>query len=98
MRCNECGKRTSANGKGIIPFTRKALRLCVYCYNWKFPERPASDGPAVSWGSQRLLTPHQRYLHQKRAFEGMEALLWSPDFLKEWQEYLKALKKGEVRI
>jgi len=47
---------------------------------------------------KRPLSRDDRIWHEEHAFEGMEQLLWSKDFLKEWQEYIKALKRGEVRI
>jgi hypothetical protein len=33
----------------------------------------------------------------RNTFGGREKELWSPDFLKEWQEYVEAVASGELR-
>ena len=63
------------------------LHLCRYCYRMRFPERPETDKPKKQ--GKRCLTPYEREFHEKRQFEGMETLIWSPEFHRDWKDYLK---------
>jgi hypothetical protein len=47
-------------------------------------------------GSERLLSHDERLWFEEHGFEGMEQLLWSPQFYAEWREYIEARKRGEI--
>ena len=40
-------------------------------------------------GAERLLSAWEREAHKKNQFEGMEDLLWNPEFLEEYKDSLK---------
>jgi len=93
--CRECGKRTP-EGKSQISLCCRDMRLCRYCYRAKFPvhrQRRRTDGRREL---AHPLSRGDRIWHEEHAFEGMEQLIWSKDFLAEWREYIKARKRGEL--
>ncbi|MDI6733303.1 MAG: hypothetical protein QME51_07385 [Planctomycetota bacterium] len=103
-RCKECGKDVPPARKGRTLRGRQLCRLsgylmslCPYCYRMRFPERPASNLPSARRGSQKLLSRWERISSERRQFEGMETLLWSPNFYQEWLDYLMAKETGELR-
>jgi len=90
MKCKEylCNGKVP-RGKGLESSTARLLGLCRYCYRMKVaPKRPKKDEP-VKQDGERPLTPYEREMAERYQFEGMEALLWSPEFHKEWKDYLK---------
>jgi len=96
MKCKEykC-KGNVPQGKRLESSTARILGLCLYCYRMKVaPERQKTDAPAKQ---DRHLTPYEKLWHEEHAFEGMEQLLWSPGFYKEWRNYIKAKKRGELK-
>lgn len=92
--CKECGKRIY-RGKSLMAWYGWVLRLCRYCYRAKFPRRKMWDLPPLRLGSERLLSWDDRRRRERRGFNPM---LWSPEFRKEWLEYMQAKNRGEVRI
>jgi ribosome-binding protein aMBF1 (putative translation factor) len=88
-RCKECGKRVPSQGKSVESFACQKLNLCRYCYRVKFGEPPRRRLPALRQGSQRLLSYGQRRRLIRRQFEGMEALIWEPEFYQEWLDSLE---------
>ena len=87
--CRECGRLITAQG------IAQEKGYCRGCYRRQV-DRPRWNLPAARRGSERVLTPNDRYEMEKRQFEGMEQLLWSKDFLAEWEEYLEARMRGEI--
>jgi len=95
-KCKEykCNGKVPKVKKGALTTQRQiealvcsVLGYCRYCYRMKVaPERQNTDEPVKQ---DRHLTPYEREICERRQFEGMEALLWSPDFYKEWKNYLK---------
>jgi len=76
----------------IEAFVCKLLGYCRYCYRMKIAgKRQEKDSPrrAGVKRAKRSLTPYEREIYERRQFEGMETLLWSPEFNKEWKDYLK---------
>jgi len=104
MKCKEylCKGNVPKVKKGALTNQRQiealvcsVLGYCRHCYRMKFaPERQKTDEPVKQ---DRHLTPHEKLWHEEHAFEGMEQLFWSPDFYKEWRNYIKAKKRGELK-
>jgi len=92
-KCKECGKRIY-RGKSETTWYRWVLRLCQYCYRWKFPKRKR-HGPPLSQGSERLLSWSDK---RRRERYGFNPMLWSDKFRKQVLDYWKAKERGEVRI
>jgi len=102
QKCKEdrCRGKVPRNTKSLESWTCKILGLCRYCYRMKFnhgrpSNRPSSGQARIS--SQRHLSYDDRTYLEERAFEGMEPLIWRPEFHREWKAYIKARKKGELR-
>lgn len=94
-KCRECGKRVP-KGKSQISLCCRDMGLCRYCYRAKFPTRRR---PKRGRGREELAQPlsrEDRIWHEEYAFEGMEQIYWSKDFLAEWREYIEARKRGEI--
>jgi len=85
-------------GKSLISRLCLALGYCRYCYLMYYPKRTRSKLPPLRQGSDRLLSWGERRQTERDAFEGREQIIWSPEFRKEWLEYMQAKDRGEVRI
>ena len=95
-RCKENRCRNEvAGGNSIVSIAARALGYCRSCYRMRFParRRPTGYGRA---DLNRPLSRDDRIWHEENAFEGMEQLLWSPEFYAEWREYIEARKRGEL--
>ncbi len=79
-------KGTLATESQLEAFTCSLLHLCRECYQQKFPARPKTDKPRKQ---NKHLTPYEREYHERRQFEGIEPLIWSPEFHRDWKNYLK---------
>ena len=90
--CKYCGGKVP-RGKSAVSWCCQKMRLCRYCYRWKFPRRKKSNLPVLRRGSERLLSWDERR-HLEAA--GFDMTLWSEDFRREFLEYLEARMRGEI--
>ena len=96
-RCKEKGcRRRVPQGKSLVSYACRKLGYCRYCYRMKFPARGGWQLMPLRTGEERFLSRGERLRCEEHAFEGMEALLWSPEFYAEWREYIEARKRGEL--
>ena len=65
----------------------RALHLCLYCYDAKFPEPQARKLPACRQGSKRLLTPWDKERMQKPRFNAPDETNWTPERYDRWMGY-----------
>jgi hypothetical protein len=89
--CKECGQRLPTKKAGLVNLACRMLGLCRYCYRAKF-----SRQGGIRQVYQKHLTPWERAQALRRQFEGVEVLIWSPDFYQEWLQYVQAVERGEL--
>jgi len=89
--CKECGKRVP-EGKSLNSLAARTLRLCRYCYRWRFPRR---KNPVRKAWQEWLLGWSTRRELERAGFNPEE---WSPEFRREMLDYWRARDRGEVNI
>ena len=78
---------TGMNPKGIPP---GALESEILAINHAKRSSP-------NWGRGKGTIWSKRRGALRRQFCGRERELWSPEFYKEWLEYVRAVETGELR-
>lgn len=79
--------RRQINWKGVAPGALESEILAINHAKRSITTRNRSNG--TIWSKRRGALRQQ--------FCGREQELWSPGFLKEWLEYVRAVETGELR-
>ncbi|GAI34973.1 unnamed protein product [marine sediment metagenome] len=94
MLCKECGGKIPT-GQSELAWYCQQLGYCGYCYRMNYPIR--RQVCSSTYWTEKMLSPSERLELEKNQFDGREQELWSKDFLEEWNDYIKAKERGELR-
>jgi hypothetical protein len=79
--------KSQVNRKGIPPGALESEILSINHAKRCGPSINRSKG--TIWANRRNALRHQ--------FDGREKEIWSPDFYREWLEYIEAVENGELK-